>query len=143
MVNRLLLDHEFFMKSFMKQLVLRLALRASCAFARHDRGTAERSEKPANLAVGSHVLKVGAWQSRSLPYVTHRDGFGEAGVEIEVFALGLSGARVVAGLARFARPSFKVSPNATGLASGFQCLGIDRILYGFSSIYLFNYSGKF
>ena len=127
MINRLLLDHEF----FMKQIALRFALGAPCAFARHDRGTAGPSEKQANLAVGSHVLEAGAWQSRSLPYLAYRDGFGEAGVEIEVFALGLSGASVVAGLVRFARPSFKVSPNATGLSSGFQCLGMDRILYGF------------
>ena len=139
MVNGSLLDYEF----LMKQPMLRFTLRAPCNTRGQDRRGAGRSERQSSLPVGSHVLEVGAWQSRSVPFVTNRDSHCGAGVEIEVFALSLSRVRVVAASVRFVRPSFKVSPNATGLASGFQCLGIDRILYGFSSIYLFNYSGKF
>src|SRR5437879_11440741 len=97
MVNGSLLDHEF----FMKQSMFRFTLRAPCNSVGRDRRTAGRSERRSNLPVRSHVLEIGAWQLRSLPYVAHRYSYREAGVETEVLALSLSRVRVVAGSVGF------------------------------------------
>ena len=85
----MLLDHEF----FMKQPVFRFTLRAPCNSGGHDRKTTRRSERRSNLPVGSRVLEMGAWQSRSLPYIEHGASYKEAGVEIEVRASSLSRVR--------------------------------------------------
>jgi len=139
MVNRMLLDYEFFKKKPM----VRFTPWAPCNSGGNDRRTAARSERQSKLAVGSNVLKVGAWQSRSLPYVTHRDGHREAGVQVEVFALRLSRVTVVAGSVRFLRPSFKTSPNAPDLSSGFPYSGMDESCLGVNTIYLSNPSVKY
>ncbi len=98
MVNRMLLDHEFFMKKPM----LRFILRASCNSGGQHRGSAMRPERQSNLPVGSQVLEAGAWQSRSLPYGANRGSYGEAAAEIEVFALSMSRVSGVAGSVRLA-----------------------------------------
>ena len=131
MVNGSLFDHEF----FMKQPMLRFTLRAPCNSVGRDRRTAGRSERRSNLPVGSHVLEIGAWQSRSLPYVAHRDSYKEAGVEREMLALSLSRVRVGAGSVGFVRCNFKASSNAPDLFPGFQYMGIDKSCRGFYSIY--------
>ena len=138
MVNGSLLDHEF----FMKKPAPRFVPQAPSYSGGYGRRTAGRSEKQSKLAVGSNVLEVGAWQSRSLAYATHRDGYREAGVQVEVFALRLSKVSVVAGSVRFLRPSFKTSPNAPDLSSGFPYMGMDESCLGFYSIYLSNPSVK-
>ena len=139
MVNGSLLDHEF----FMKKPAPRFVPQAPSYSGGYGRRTAGRSEKQSKLAVGSNVLEVGAWQSRSLAYATHRDGYREAGVQVEVFALRLSKVSVVAGSVRFLRPSFKTSPNAPDLSSGFPYMGMDESCLGFYSIYLSNPSVKY
>jgi len=122
----MLLDHEF----FMEQPILRFMLQAPCNSGGHDRRPTRRSERRSNLPVRSHVPEIGAWQSRSLPCVAHRDSYREAGIEVEVLALSLSRG-VVAGSVRFVRCNFKASPNAPDLSSGFQYMGIDESCLGF------------
>src|SRR6266571_4256170 len=139
MVNRMLLDHEFFMKKPM----LRFILRASCNSGGQHRGSAMRPERQSNLPVGSQVLEAGAWQSRSLPYGANRGSYGEAAAEIEVFALSMSRVSGVAGSVRFVRRSLKVSPNAPDLFSGLQCVGIDESCVACCSAYPFRHTLKF
>src|SRR5260370_27745692 len=134
MVNGSLLDHEFCMKKPM----VRFTPWAPCSSGGNDRRSAGRSERQSKLAVASHVLEVGAWQWRSLPYATHRDGHSEAGVEVEVFALRLSRVSVVAGSGRFLRPSFNTSPNSPGFSSRFAYLALDESRFGFCPFSLFH-----